>query len=344
MAVNLFGKIKDRANDMRNKMTDSMVNDVKDLRNDEFKAQMQNARKQNDNLSLWDKYKRTGQKIDVPEFDAKIVDLPKADENEKEIKIDRTPKTSVPPSFLPPDRTDLEALAGNGLPIEEELPTTEEPSEPKGTSVNIPREENPEWDLEDLAGNGQRETPKAEPVVEDTDDTVVGEPMFDEPNNEEETDFRKEYPDSPVKTEEESESLKEFLKKENPEMSDEMADRLSKGDVSDLPDTPGSADDTFVGEPEFDESDVVDPEDNPDIPTDEEIENVESGEEETPEKETDEKENEEEPEEEPKEKTRTEQGPINDDSDLIKKGGGVDINEMVDRSQIPHYNYLSFFQ
>lgn len=298
MAVNLFGKIKDRANEMRNKMTDSMVNDVKDLRNDEFKAQMQNARKQNDNLSLWDKYKRTGQKIDVPEFDANVVDLPKADENEKEIKIDRTPETSVPPSFMPTGRTDLEALAGNGLPIEEELPTTEEPSEPKGTSVDIPREENPEWDLEDLAGNGQRETPKAEPIVEETDDTVVGEPMLDEPNNEEETD------------------------------------------------------DTIVGDPEFDESDVVDPEDNPDIPTNEEIENAEGGEVETPEENTDEKdtveeeseEEEEETEEEPKEKTRTEQGPINDDTDLIKKGGGVDINEMVDRSQIPHYNYLSFFQ
>lgn len=315
MAVNLFGKIKDRANEMRNKMTDSMVNDVKDLRNDEFKAQMQNARKQNDNLSLWDKYKRTGQKIDVPEFDANIVDLPKADENEKEIKIDRTPQTSVPPSFMPTGRTDLEALAGNGLPIEEELPTAEEPAEPKGTSINIPREENPEWDLEDLAGNGQRETLKAEPVVEDTDDTVVGEPTLEEPNNEEETD------------------------------------------------------DTFVGEPEFDESDVVDPEDNPDLLSDEEAEKIEEDakaveeqkatEEEKQKSEEKEKKKAEEkqkknPEkdkdkdtdedEEPTETVRTEQGPINDDTDLIKKGGGVDINEMVDRSQIPHYNYLPFFQ
>ena len=315
MAVNLFGKIKDRANEMRNKMTDSMVNDVKDLRNDEFKTQMQNARKQNDNLSLWDKYKRTGQKIDVPEFDAKIVDLPKEDENEKEIKIDRTPKTSVLPSFMPTGRTDLEALAGNGLPIEEELPTTEEPTEPKGTSVNIPREENPEWDLEDLAGNGQRETPKPETIVEDTDDTVVGEPTLEEPNNEEETD------------------------------------------------------DTFVGEPEFDESDVVDPEDNPDLLSDEEAEKIEedakaeeeqkvaeeekqkSEEEEKKKAEEEQKKNPEEDkdkdkdkDEEPTETVRTESGPINDDSDLLKKGGGVDINEMVDRSQIPHYNYLSFFQ
>lgn len=320
MAVNLFGKIKDRANEMRNKMTDSMVNDVKDLRNDEFKAQMQNARKQNDNLSLWDKYKRTGQKIDFPEFDANIVDLPKADENEKEIKIDRTPKVSVPPSFMPTGRTDLEALAGNGLPLEEELPTTEEPAEPKGTSINIPREENPEWDLEDLAGNGQRETPKAESVVEDTDDTVVGEPMLDEPNNEEVND------------------------------------------------------DTFVGEPEFDESDVADPEDSPDLLSDEEAKKIEedakaeeeqkkaeeekqkAAEEEKKKQEEEKKKAEEEqkknPEqkededkdEEPTETVRTEQGPINDDSDLIKKGGGVDINEMVDRSQIPHYNYLPFFQ
>ena len=114
--------------------------------------------------------------------------------------------------------------------------------------------------------------------------------------------------------------------------------------MSDLPDTPGDPNDIFVGDPEFDESDIVDPEDNPDIPTDEEIENAESGEEETPEEDTEEEESEEEEEEEPKEKTRTETGPINDDSDLIKKGSGVSVSDMVDRSQIPHYDYLSFFR
>ena len=337
MAVNLFGKIKDRANEMRNKMTDSMVNDVKDLRNDEFKAQMQNARKQNDNLSLWDKYKRTGQKIDVPEFDAKIVDLPKADENEKEIKIDRTPQTSVPPSFVPTGRTDLEALAGNGLPLEEELPITEELAEPKGTSINIPREENPEWDLEDLAGNGQRETPKAEPMVEDVDDdlSIVDELHKDDPVGE---------------VDEEGNLL--------PPKEEEPAEEGS------------------VEEPEFDESDVADPEDSPDLLSDEEAKKIEedakaeeeqrkaeeekqkAAEEEKKKQEEEKKKAEEEqkknPEQnedededkdkEPTETVRTEQGPINDDTDLIKKGGGVDINEMVDRSQIPHYNYLSFFQ
>jgi hypothetical protein len=248
------------------------------------------------------------EKIDVPEFDASVQDLPENDEYEKEIKV--VPQEPKGTSFNVPsgqkDNYSLEQLAGNGMP-EEEIP---EPKEPKGTSINIPREENPEWDLEDLAGNGQRETPKADPMVEDVDDdlSIVDELHKDDPVGE---------------VDEEGNLL--------PPKEEEPAEEGS------------------VEEPEFDESDVADPEDNPDIPTDEEIENAESGEEETTEENTDEKdtneeESEEESEEEPKEKTRTEQGPINDDSDLIKKGSGVSVSDMVDRSQIPHYDYLSFFR
>lgn len=246
------------------------------------------------------------EKIDVPEFDASVQDLPENDEYEKEIKV--VPQEPKGTSFYVPsgqkDNYSLEQLAGNGMP-EEEIP---EPKEPKGTSFNLPKEENPEWDLEDLAGNGQRETPKAEPMVEDTDDTVVGEPMLDEPNNEE------------------------------------------------------GADDTIVGDPEFNESEVSDPEDNSDQLSDEEAKKIEEevkAEEEKKKEEEEKKKQEEEkkknPEqnkdedkddddEEPDEKVRTETGPINDDSDLIKKGSGVSVSDMVDRSQIPHYDYLSFFR
>ena len=80
-----FGDILDRT---RNKLTDSIKNDVKDLRNDEFKSQMNQEKKKADNQQLWDKYKREGGKIDVPEFDASVVDLPENDVNEKEIFYD----------------------------------------------------------------------------------------------------------------------------------------------------------------------------------------------------------------------------------------------------------------
>ena len=162
-------------------MVGSMKKDVKDLRNDEFKAQMNKDRQKADNQQLWDKYKRTGEKIDVPEFDASVQDLPENDENEKEIKV--VPQEPKGTSFYVPSEQNnnysLEQIAGNGMP-EEEIP---EPKEPKGTSFNLPKEENPEWDLEDLAGNGQRES---EPLPqEETDDTIVApeeEPTEERPN------------------------------------------------------------------------------------------------------------------------------------------------------------------
>ena len=237
MALNRFGDmLKSTDNKLRNKITDSLVGDVKDLRNDEFKAQMNNAKKQNDNLSLWDKYKRTGQKIDVPEFDAQVVDLPKEDVNEKEIVIDRKP-AQKPFSVQGPtneQQYDLDALAGNGLPVEEEP----EPKEITGQSTYIPKEENPEWDLEDLAGNGQRvETPAS---IEN-DDTIVSEPSFEENAVDE-----SELDDTNPFTEEEP--------SEDKTITEDVPQSVEEEDL-------------------FDESEVKEPEEieQPDIPTDEEI-------------------------------------------------------------------------
>lgn len=323
MALKRFGDMaKSAVNKWRNKMTDSMVNDVKDLRNDEFKSQLQNARKQNDNLSLWDKYKRAGQKIDVPEFDAKVVDLPEEDENEKEIVVDRTP-AQKPFSVQGPtneQQYDLEALAGNGLPVEE----IQEPKEITGQSSYIPKEENPEWDLEDLAGNGQRaETP---PSIEN-DDTVVGEPTLEE-NAIDETGLD----DTNPVTEEEPD--------EDKTVEEDVPQSVEEEDL-------------------FDENEVVEPEEteSPDIPTDEEINQPteEPKKEEPPAKEKKKgeeenkdnkkkKEGDKEKEPKEKEKVKTDAADVKDNIDLVKKGSGVSVNDMVDRSQIPHYNYLSFFQ
>ena len=185
---------------IRNKITDSLINDVKDLRNDEYKSQKNQHRRKVDNQQLWDQYKRKGEKIDVPEFDAQITDLPEEDENEKEIKITPTiPKGTS--TILPQPSSkewDLENLAGNGLSEPEPkepkgtstyLPNKQDeemelenlagngkepppaPKEPTGISPTLPRESNEEWDMEDLAGNGQRES-----LDNMTDDTLVEEP------------------------------------------------------------------------------------------------------------------------------------------------------------------------
>lgn len=310
MALNRFGDmLKSTDNKLRNKITDSLVNDVKDLRNDEFKSQMAADKKKADNQAQWDKYKRAGEKIDIPEFDAKVVDLPKEDENEKEIVVDRTP-AQKPFSVQGPtneQQYDLEALAGNGLPVEEEP----EPKEITGQSTYIPKEENPEWDLEDLAGNGQRvETP---PSIEN-DDTIVEEPSFEE------------------NAVDESE-----LDDTNPFTEEEPSE-----DKTNTEDVPQSVEEEDL----FDESEVKEPEEieQPDIPTDEEINQPteEVGKSEEPADE-EEEEKEEEPKEKEKEKAKTDAADVKDNTDLVKKGSGVSVDDIVNRAGIPHYNYLSFF-
>lgn len=291
-------------------MTDSIKNDVADLRNEEFKKQQADNRQKADNQMAWDNYKRQGGKIDFPEFDANIVDLPKEDENEKEIKIDRTPPKVASTSIRPPNTQvyDLEALAGNGIPVEE----PPEPAEPQPViSSELPRDSNPEWDLEDLAGNGQRETPKAEEEPE------VVEPEVVEPSDEDASIIDELHKDDPV------------------------GDVDEEGNL--IP--PGSEN----KEEEFNENDVEEPvEETPDLVKKDELENTEKDK--VAEQPSSDKNEEEEPEDEgePNEEKSTQtangNGPINDDSDLVKKGSGVSINDIVDRSQIPHYDYLSFFR
>lgn len=309
MALNRFGDmLKSTDNKLRNKITDSLVNDVKDLRNDEFKSLMAADKKKADNQAQWDKYKRAGEKIDIPEFDAKVVDLPKEDVNEKEIVVDRNP-AQKPFSVQGPtneQQYDLEALAGNGLPVEE----IQEPKEITGQSSYIPKEENPEWDLEDLAGNGQRvETP---PNIEN-DDTVIGEPTLEENAIDE-----SELDDTNPVTEEEPD--------EDKTVEEDVPQSVEEEDL-------------------FDENEVVEPEEteSPDIPTDEEINQTTEEEDKSEEPADDEEEEEKEEEPKEKEKTKTDAADVKDNTDLVKKGSGVSVDDIVNRAGIPHYNYLSFF-
>lgn len=318
-----FGKKRfgDMLEGVRNKLTDSMTRDVKDLRNDEFKSQMNQERQKADRQQLWDKYKKEGERIDVPDFDAKIVDLPKEDVNEKEIKITPQSTPQGTSSYLPRQESnewDLENLAGNGLSQQEpkeptgistyldnrqdeenelenlagngiELPPEKEPS---GISSILPKETDEEWDLEDNAGNGQREELNGNPF----DETVAEEPS-EEP------------------AEEEPDVIPE------PDEAEEEGNAVSDEEVEDTP-----------------------------APKEEETKEVEDTKAPKEEGSTEEKktaEQEEEKEEEPakeKEKTTTKEGAINDDSDLVKRGSGVSVNDIVDRSTIPHYDYLSFFR
>lgn len=320
MALNRFGNMIKNANDKwRNKITDSLVNDVKDLRGEQAYNQMAAEKKKADNQALWNKYKKAGQKIDVPGFDAQVVDLPKEDVNEKEIVVDRTP-AQKPFSVQGPtneQQYDLEALAGNGLPVEEEP----EPKEVTGQSSYIPKEENPEWDLEDNAGNGQRvETP---PSIEN-DDTIVGEPSFEENAVDE-----SELDDTNTFTEEEP--------NEDKTVEEDVPQSVEEEDL-------------------FDESEVKEPEEleTPDIPTDEEInqptEEKDKSEKPAENKDKDkdkdknkDKDKDKEPEEKEKEKAKTDAADVKDNTDLVKKGSGVSVDDIVNRAGIPHYNYLSFF-
>lgn len=311
MALKRFGNIlKDTSEKWKNKLTDSMIDDVKDLRAEQAISQMANEKKKAANQREWDDYLRKGKKIDFPEFDAKVEDLPKEDENEKEIKIDRTPPKIATTSIRPPNTQiyDLDALAGNGIPVEE----PPEPVEPQAViSSELPRDSNPEWDLEDLAGNGQRETPKVEE-----------EPEVAEPSDEDASIIDELHKDDPIGDVDEEGNL---IPPESNENKEE----------------------------EFNENDVEEPlEETPDLVKKDELENTEKDKttEPPPENKEGEENEEEEPEEEiePKEEkpvqTANGNGPINDDTDLVKKGSGVSINDIVDRSQIPHYDYLSFFR
>lgn len=302
MAMNKFNDALGR---LKNKMTDSLVNDVKDLRNDEFKSQMNSEKQKSENQQLWDQYKRTGQKIDVPEFDATIQDLPEQDVNEKEIKVEPQGTSYMLPSEEGKNYS-LEQLAGNGMPEEE----IKEPEikEPMGTSFELPSEENPQWDLEDYAGNGQRED-----IVSPQDDTVAEEGSFiEEPEFSEDDVIPEPEEDENSVSDEEVENTPapEQPPSEEPTNEQPPADKT----VADQKlESKKKADEGQEEESVFDNDDEGEIED-------------------------------EEEEEKPAPITKTEQGPVNDDTDLIKRGSGVSVSDMVDRSQIPHYDYLSFFR
>ena len=322
-----FGDI---LNSTKNKLTESMKNDVKDLRNDEFKTQMNRERQKAENKQLWDEYKRTGEKIDVPEFDAKVIDLPENDVNEKEIKI-APQNTKGISSFIPKQESpewELENQAGNGL-------SQSEPKTPTGVSTYLDNRQNEEMELENLAGNGM-ETPPEKPAPVNISSTL------------------------PKQTDEEW----------------DLEDMAGNGQREDLSEP--YTEDTFIPEPEFkgepsemEEPDVIpepdEAEEEVNSVTDEEVENTPSPEEEEqshdptivdktlneeegkqeeepPEEEEEGDEDEEKKSKKEKDKTTKGDGPINDDSDLVKRGSGVSINDIVDRSAIPHYDYLSFFR
>ena len=300
---------------IRNKITDSMVNDVRDLRNDEFKTQMNKEKQKADNQKLWDQYKRTGEKIDVPEFDAQITDLPEEDENEKEIKVTPQQPTGTS-SFLPKQESeewDLENLAGNGL-------SQPEPKEPVGTSTYLPNSQNEEMELENLAGNG------IEPLPEPKEPSGISSEL-------------------PRETDEEY----------------ELEDLAGNGQR--VEDNPVAEQPEFEGEPsEVEKPTESEVEDTP-APKEEEPKEVEDTKapKESGSTETKEKTEEKKPEEKPTEKEGTTEGAEKeketakekvtktkkqgkDHSDVVKRGSGVSVNDIVDRSAIPHYDYLSFFR
>ena len=316
MALNRFGNMVKNTNDkLRNKITDSLVNDVKDLRNDEFKSQMAANKKKADNQALWNKYKKTGEKIDIPEFDAKVVDLPKEDVNEKEIVVDRNP-AQKPFSVQGPTNEqlyDLEALAGNGLPVEEET------SPDDATVVG-------ETPIENTLGdtNNDNTTVEETPITEEPQDDTFDESQVVEPEG-------WDAPDVPT-----DEEINQPTEEEKPKATSFYMPK-SENEEWDLEDLAGNGqrEEPKKEEPPAENKDKDKKEESPAEDEDKyEKENKDS-----------EKEEEEEEEEKPKEKekVKTDAADVKDNTDLVKKGSGVSVDDIVNRAGIPHYNYLSFF-
>ena len=130
-SIGKFQKALDKLGNFRTKMQDEIINDVREKKEDEFKAQQSENRKKADNELAWQTAMRKGRGMevpepyveeepDVPEIDTKVVDLPKEDENEKELIIEHNDTATEP--------------------------TTEPMTEPNDTTVAepIPQEENAE--------------------------------------------------------------------------------------------------------------------------------------------------------------------------------------------------------
>lgn len=329
MALNRFGNMVKSANDKwRNKITDSMVNDVKDLRTDQNaeKAiqQMAADKKKADNKAMWDKYKRAGEKIDFPDFDAHVVDLPKEDVNEKEIVVDRTP-AQKPFSVQGPTNEqlyDLEALAGNGLPVEEET------SPDDATVVG-------ETPIENTLGdtNNDNTTVEETPIVEEPQEDTFDESQVVEPEG-------WDAPDIPTEEEINNPTLEEGTVEEKPKEAENKPPKIeNEEDWNDE-----------WGLEEMAGNNITPPkppkqeEEKEEKPADENKDEKKPDEKKPKEKKPKEKE---EGDEEPKDKEKKiekDAADVKDNTDLVKKGSGVSVDDIVNRSRIPHYDYLSFFR
>lgn len=119
-SIGTFKKALDKLGNFRTKMQDEIINDVREKKEDEFKAQQSENRKKADNKLAWQTAMRKGRGMevpepyveetpDVPEIDTKVVDLPKEDENEKELIVEHN-DTATEPTTEPNDTTVAEPI------------------------------------------------------------------------------------------------------------------------------------------------------------------------------------------------------------------------------------------
>lgn len=98
-SIGKFKQALDKLGNFRTKMQDEIIDDVRQKKEDEFKTQQSENRKKADNELAWQEAMRKGRGMevpepyveetpDVPEIDTKVVDLPKEDENEKELIVE----------------------------------------------------------------------------------------------------------------------------------------------------------------------------------------------------------------------------------------------------------------
>lgn len=302
--ANAFLKLWDN---VVNKPAQALQKDVKELRKQQFDKDIKAEQQKQKNQQEWNKYLNKGKAIDYNDFDAKVVDLPKENENEKQIKIDRTPQvfSSTPINTgVSDDNNELEMLAGNAIP---------EKPEQKNPSVTLDNKiDDEDNELEMLAGNGVKLPPPEEQNV----DTIT-------PDNEEDSEPSVEADDNADGIDREDLFDKEPEVEGEPdvpvELSDKEAEQIEK-DVKEE-EKKKKEEDKETSDTEESESENT---------TEEESDNSEKSESESK-----------------TEKTETSKSPSLAKQALAKAltdKGGLSVSDMVENVSIPHYNYLSLFK
>ena len=106
-SIGTFKKALDKLGNFRTKMQDEIIDDVRQKKAEDWMEDKAQRKKEADKNYAWQEAMRKGRGMevpepyveetpDVPEIDTKVVDLPKEDENEKELIVEHNDTTTEP--------------------------------------------------------------------------------------------------------------------------------------------------------------------------------------------------------------------------------------------------------